>query len=94
MMALTHALWKIPRAVWWYLIMLMPELPLTVIEWDEWGDPLHDKDVYEYMASYAPYENIEAKNYPNTNTVVIDLHDVMQRVRMAFPSGAHIFCCW
>ena len=45
--------------------MLMPELPLTVIEWDEWGDPLHDKDVYEYMASYAPYENIEAKNYPN-----------------------------
>ena len=45
--------------------MLMPELPLTVIEWDEWGDPLHDKSVYEYMASYAPYENIEAKNYPN-----------------------------
>lgn len=45
--------------------MLMPELPLTVIEWDEWGDPLHDREVYDYMASYAPYENIEAKRYPN-----------------------------
>lgn len=45
--------------------MLMPELPLTVTEWDEWGDPLHDKEVYDYMASYAPYENIEAKQYPN-----------------------------
>ena len=45
--------------------MLMPELPLTVIEWDEWGDPLHDREVYEYMASYAPYENVEAKRYPD-----------------------------
>lgn len=45
--------------------MLMPELPLTVTEWDEWGDPLHDKEVYDYMASYAPYENVEAKAYPN-----------------------------
>lgn len=45
--------------------MLMPELPLTVIEWDEWGNPLEDKEVYDYMASYAPYENVEAKNYPN-----------------------------
>ncbi|MFP7366166.1 S9 family peptidase [Corynebacterium callunae] len=45
--------------------MLMPELPLTVIEWDEWGDPLHDKEIYDYMASYAPYENVEAKKYPN-----------------------------
>ncbi|MDO4911823.1 MAG: S9 family peptidase [Corynebacterium sp.] len=45
--------------------ILMPELPLTVIEWDEWGNPLEDKEVYEYMASYSPYENIEAKKYPN-----------------------------
>ena len=44
--------------------ILMPELPLTVIEWDEWGDPLHSEEVYDYMASYAPYENIEAKDYP------------------------------
>lgn len=45
--------------------MLMPELPLTVTEWDEWGDPLHDPEVYRYMASYAPYENVEPKDYPD-----------------------------
>ncbi|WP_225727755.1 MULTISPECIES: S9 family peptidase [unclassified Nocardia] len=44
--------------------ILDPDLPLTVIEWDEWGDPLHDKDVYQYMKSYSPYENVEAKDYP------------------------------
>ncbi|MBV7295868.1 S9 family peptidase [Corynebacterium sp. TAE3-ERU12] len=44
--------------------MLMPELPLTVVEWDEWGDPYHDPQVYDYMASYAPYENIRAQHYP------------------------------
>ncbi|MBH0780638.1 S9 family peptidase [Nocardia bovistercoris] len=44
--------------------ILDPSLPLTVIEWDEWGNPLADKDVYDYMKSYAPYENIEAKDYP------------------------------
>ena len=45
--------------------MLKPELPLTVTEWDEWGDPYHDPEYYDYMASYAPYENVEAKEYPN-----------------------------
>ncbi|MEV6772837.1 S9 family peptidase [Nocardia sp. NPDC051030] len=44
--------------------ILDPSLPLTVIEWDEWGNPLEDKDVYEYMKSYSPYENVEAKDYP------------------------------
>ena len=34
-------------------------------EWEEWGNPLADKDVYEYMASYAPYENITPTTYPN-----------------------------
>lgn len=38
--------------------ILNPDLPLTVIEWDEWGDPLHDPDVYAYMKSYSPYENV------------------------------------
>jgi oligopeptidase B len=38
--------------------ILDPELPLTVIEWDEWGDPLHDAEVYAYMKSYSPYENV------------------------------------
>ncbi|NUS43047.1 MAG: S9 family peptidase [Mycobacteriaceae bacterium] len=44
--------------------ILDPSLPLTVIEWDEWGNPLDDKAVYEYMKSYAPYENVAAADYP------------------------------
>lgn len=44
--------------------ILDPSLPLTVIEWDEWGNPLEDKEVYDYMKSYSPYENVEAKDYP------------------------------
>ncbi len=38
--------------------ILDPDLPLTVTEWDEWGDPLHDQQVYRYMRSYSPYENV------------------------------------
>lgn len=38
--------------------ILDPSLPLTVIEWDEWGDPLHNAEVYAYMKSYSPYENV------------------------------------
>lgn len=44
--------------------ILDPALPLTVTEWDEWGNPLEDPDVYFYMKSYSPYENVEAKKYP------------------------------
>jgi len=44
--------------------ILDPTLPLTVVEWEEWGNPLEDPDVYHYMKSYAPYENVEAKQYP------------------------------
>lgn len=45
--------------------MLMPELPLTTGEWEEWGNPFDDVEVYDYMASYSPYENVSAQNYPN-----------------------------
>ena len=44
--------------------ILDPSLPLTVTEWDEWGNPLADEQVYAYMKSYTPYENVEAKDYP------------------------------
>jgi oligopeptidase B len=45
--------------------ILDPDLPLTVIEWDEWGDPLHDEAVYRYMADYSPYENVrDGVRYP------------------------------
>ena len=44
--------------------ILDPSLPLTVIEWDEWGNPLADPEVYAYMKSYSPYENVIAQRYP------------------------------
>ena len=44
--------------------ILNPSLPLTVTEWEEWGDPLHDPEVYAYLKSYAPYENLAAVSYP------------------------------
>jgi len=44
--------------------ILDPSLPLTVIEWDEWGDPLHNPEVYAYMKSYSPVENVRATHYP------------------------------
>lgn len=44
--------------------ILDPSLPLTVTEWDEWGNPLADSDVYAYMKSYSPYENVQTKRYP------------------------------
>ena len=44
--------------------MLDPSIPLTVIEYEEWGNP-DNKEYYDYIKSYAPYENVKAKNYPN-----------------------------
>jgi oligopeptidase B len=44
--------------------ILDPSLPLTVTEWEEWGDPLHDPQVYLYMKSYSPYENVTGQTYP------------------------------
>jgi len=44
--------------------MLDPSLPLTVIEYEEWGNP-QEKEYYEYMRPYSPYDNIQAKAYPN-----------------------------
>ena len=44
--------------------MLDATLPLTVTEYDEWGNPEADPAVYDYMASYAPYDNVAAVDYP------------------------------
>lgn len=44
--------------------ILDPSLPLTVIEWEEWGNPVESAEMYRYMKSYSPYENVEAKAYP------------------------------
>ncbi|WP_292981421.1 S9 family peptidase [Mycobacterium sp.] len=54
--------------------ILDPSLPLTVTEWDEWGNPLSDRDVYQYMKSYSPYENVAEQNYPAI-LAMTSLHD-------------------
>jgi len=53
--------------------MLDPSLPLTIREWDEWGNP-KNKLYYEYIKSYAPYDNVEAKKYPHL-LIKAGLHD-------------------
>jgi len=53
--------------------MLDDSIPLTTGEYDEWGNP-NEKDYYEYMKSYSPYDNISNKSYPNM-LVTTGLHD-------------------
>ena len=43
--------------------MLDDDIPLTTFEYDEWGNP-NNKDSYDYMLSYSPYDQVEEKNYP------------------------------
>ncbi len=44
--------------------MLDPTIPLTVTEYEEWGNP-NEKKYFDYMLSYSPYDNVEAKAYPH-----------------------------
>ena len=44
--------------------MLDETIPLTTLEWDEWGNPNNEEDYY-YIKSYSPYDNVEEKNYPH-----------------------------
>ncbi|WP_124639206.1 S9 family peptidase [Amniculibacterium aquaticum] len=53
--------------------MLDEEIPLTTGEFDEWGNP-KKKKYYEYMKSYSPYDNVEAKDYPNV-LITTGFHD-------------------
>jgi len=53
--------------------MLDESIPLTTNEFDEWGNP-KNKEAYDYMKSYSPYENVERKAYPNL-LVTTGLHD-------------------
>jgi oligopeptidase B len=53
--------------------MLDESIPLTTGEFKEWGNP-KDQEYYDYMLSYSPYDNVEAKNYPNL-LVTSGLHD-------------------
>jgi oligopeptidase B len=42
---------------------LNPDLPLTTVEYEEWGDP-SSRDVFDYLLSYSPYDNVKAQAYP------------------------------
>ncbi|MCY3970592.1 MAG: S9 family peptidase [Acidobacteria bacterium] len=53
--------------------MLDASIPLTTFEWDEWGDP-REREYYDYMLSYSPYDNVEARDYPHL-LVTTGLHD-------------------
>jgi len=53
--------------------MLDDSIPLTTGEYDEWGNP-NDKEYYDYMLSYSPYDQVKAQDYPNMY-VSTGLHD-------------------
>ena len=45
--------------------MLNEKLPLTPAEWELWGNPIKNKEYFEYILSYSPYNNLEKKSYPS-----------------------------
>ncbi len=53
--------------------MLDESIPLTTSEYDEWGNP-NDKEYYDYMLSYSPYDQVEEKDYPAI-LITTGLHD-------------------
>jgi len=53
--------------------MLDESIPLTTGEYDEWGNP-NNEEYYNYIKSYSPYDNVEAKAYPNM-LVTTGFHD-------------------
>ncbi|WP_431945985.1 S9 family peptidase [Micromonospora marina] len=79
--------------------ILDPSLPLTVTEWEEWGNPLDDPEVYAYMKSYTPYENVTTAEYPAV-LAVTSLNDTrvlyhepakwIARLRSLAPAGDYL----
>ncbi|MGO1586008.1 MAG: S9 family peptidase, partial [Mesonia sp.] len=53
--------------------MLDDSIPLTTGEYDEWGNP-NEKEYYDYMKSYSPYDNVKAQEYPNI-LITTGFHD-------------------
>jgi oligopeptidase B len=79
--------------------ILNPSLPLTVTEWEEWGNPLEHREVYEYMKSYTPYENVTARQYPailavsSLNDTRVLFHEPAKwiaRLRSLAPDGLYL----
>jgi oligopeptidase B len=79
--------------------MLDPSLPLTATEWEEWGNPIESAEVYAYMKSYSPYENVADRRYPAI-LAVTSLNDTrvlydeparwIARLRATAPGGTYL----
>jgi oligopeptidase B len=79
--------------------ILDPSLPLTVTEWEEWGNPIESPEVYAYMKSYSPYENVADLPYPKI-LAVTSLNDTrvlyhepakwVARLRRVAPAGTYL----
>jgi oligopeptidase B len=79
--------------------ILDPSLPLTVTEWEEWGNPIDSADIYAYMKSYSPYENVTKVRYPKI-LAVTSLNDTrvlyhepakwIARLRATAPDGTYL----
>ncbi|GIM92921.1 oligopeptidase B [Paractinoplanes toevensis] len=79
--------------------ILDPALPLTVTEWEEWGNPIESPEVYAYMKSYSPYENVEKLPYPkilavtSINDTRVLYHEPAKwiaRLRVVAPDGDYL----
>jgi oligopeptidase B len=79
--------------------ILDPTLPLTVTEWEEWGNPLESAEVYAYMKSYSPYENVTKTQYPailavtSLNDTRVLYHEPAKwiaRLRSVAPDGSYL----
>jgi oligopeptidase B len=79
--------------------ILRPDLPLTVTEWEEWGNPLESPEIYAYMKSYSPYENVRAQRYPailamgGLNDTRVLYHEPAKwiaRLRVVAPEGDYL----
>ena len=79
--------------------ILDPSLPLTVTEWEEWGNPIESPEVYAYMKAYSPYENVAKLHYPKIlamcglNDTRVPYHDAAKwvaRLREAVPDGTFL----
>ncbi len=79
--------------------MLDATLPLTVTEYDEWGNPEADREVYDYIAGYAPYDNVAAVRCPpilaetslnDTRVLYVEPAKWVARLRATAPNGADV----
>ncbi len=77
--------------------MLDASLPLTITEYDEWGNPAADGETYDYIAGYAPYENVDEQAYPpilattsvnDTRVLYVEPAKWVARLRATAPDDA------